>query len=86
VIPQVKLYTPSSKQFECLRVGAARRHMAGLAALSRRLAGKIRAYPLVYTEIIRYLSQHERVEVIVNDALLEKRARKNSETSASFKR
>jgi agmatine deiminase len=38
--------------------------------------GKFEPIPWVYAEIIRNLSRHERVEVIVNDAPLEKRARR----------
>jgi len=38
--------------------------------------GKFEAIPWVYTEIIRNLARHERVELIVNDAASEKRARK----------
>ncbi len=38
--------------------------------------GKFEPVPWVYAEIIRNLSKHERVEVIVNDAASEKRARK----------
>jgi agmatine deiminase len=38
--------------------------------------GKFEPIPWVYTEIIRYLSRHERVELIVNDAASEKSARK----------
>jgi agmatine/peptidylarginine deiminase len=38
--------------------------------------GKFEPIPWVYAEIIRYLSQHERVELIVKDAAAEKLARK----------
>jgi agmatine deiminase len=38
--------------------------------------GKFEPIPWVYAEIIRNLSRHERVEVLVNDAVSEKRARK----------
>ncbi len=38
--------------------------------------GKFEPIPWVYAEIIRNLSRHERVELIVNDATSEKRARK----------
>ncbi len=38
--------------------------------------GKFEPIPWVYAEIIRYLSRHERVELIVTDAASEKRARK----------
>jgi agmatine deiminase len=38
--------------------------------------GKFEPIPWVYAEIIRHLARHERVELIVNDAALEKRARK----------
>ena len=38
--------------------------------------GKFAPIPWVYAEIIRYLGRHERVELIVNDAASEKRARR----------
>ncbi|MGA7697088.1 MAG: agmatine deiminase family protein [Candidatus Sulfotelmatobacter sp.] len=38
--------------------------------------GKFEPIPWVYTEIIRNLARHERVELIVNDAATEKQARK----------
>ncbi len=38
--------------------------------------GKFEPIPWVYTEIVRHLSRHEQVELIVNDAASEKRARK----------
>jgi agmatine deiminase len=38
--------------------------------------GKFDPIPWVYAEIIRHLARHERVELIVNDATSEKRARK----------
>jgi len=38
--------------------------------------GKFEPIPWVYAEIIRHLSRHERVELIVNNATSEKRARK----------
>src|ERR1700693_3924345 len=38
--------------------------------------GKFEPIPWVYTEIIRHLSRNERVELIVNNAASEKRARK----------
>ena len=38
--------------------------------------GKFEPIPWVYSEIVRVLSQHERVELIVTDASSEKRARK----------
>src|SRR6266705_3239812 len=38
--------------------------------------GKFEPIPWVYADIIRYLARHERVELIVNDAASEKRARK----------
>jgi agmatine deiminase len=38
--------------------------------------GKFEPIPWVYAEIIRHLARHERVELIVNDAVSEKRARK----------
>ena len=37
--------------------------------------GKFEPIPWVYAEIIRHLARHERVELIVNDAAAEKRAR-----------
>jgi agmatine deiminase len=39
--------------------------------------GKFEPIPWVYSEIIRELSRHERVELIVNDAASEKRARQS---------
>jgi len=38
--------------------------------------GKFEPIPWVYAEIVRYLARNERVEIIVNDAPSEKRARK----------
>src|ERR1700726_1686175 len=38
--------------------------------------GKFEPIPWVYTEIIRNLARHERVELIVNDATSERRVRK----------
>src|SRR6476646_2054177 len=38
--------------------------------------GKFEPIPWVYAEIIRHLARHEQVEVIVNDAASERRARK----------
>jgi agmatine deiminase len=38
--------------------------------------GKFETIPWVYAEIIRHLARHERVDLIVNDAASEKRARK----------
>jgi len=38
--------------------------------------GKFEPIPWVYAEIIRHLTRHERVELIVNDATSEKRSRK----------
>jgi len=38
--------------------------------------GKFEPIPWVYAEIIRHLARHERVELIVNDAVCERRARK----------
>src|SRR5947199_8664419 len=38
--------------------------------------GKFEPIPWVYTEIIRNLARHERVELIVNDAPAEKKVRK----------
>ncbi len=38
--------------------------------------GKFEPIPWVYAEIIRNLAKHERVELIVNDARVERQARK----------
>src|SRR6266850_2278646 len=38
--------------------------------------GKFEPIPWVYAEIIRHLSRHERVELIVDNAVFERRARK----------
>jgi agmatine deiminase len=57
------------------RVGTARIDLAGLAAFSRRLAGKFEPIPWVYAEIVRNLARHERVDLICNDARSEARAR-----------
>ncbi|MGA8153959.1 MAG: agmatine deiminase family protein [Terriglobales bacterium] len=38
--------------------------------------GKFEPIPWVYAEIVRHLARHERVELIVNDAAAEKRARR----------
>ncbi len=38
--------------------------------------GKFEPIPWVYAEIVRHLARHERVELVVNDAASEKRARK----------
>src|SRR5213596_2722997 len=38
--------------------------------------GKFEPIPWVYAEIVRHLTRHERVELIVNNAASEKRARK----------
>jgi agmatine deiminase len=38
--------------------------------------GKFEPIPWVYAELVRHLARHERVELIVNDAASEKRARK----------
>ena len=38
--------------------------------------GKFEPIPWVYTEIIRNLARHERVELIVNNAAVERQARK----------
>jgi agmatine deiminase len=43
--------------------------------------GKFEPIPWVYTEIIRNLARHERVELIVNNAAAEKQARKHLERS-----
>lgn len=46
--------------------------------------GKFEPIPWVYAEIIRYLARNERVELIVNDAVWEKRARKTLERANAF--
>ena len=46
--------------------------------------GKFEPIPWVYAEIIRHLSRHERVELIVNDAAAEKRARKLLDRANAF--
>jgi len=46
--------------------------------------GKFEPIPWVYAEIIRYLARSERVELIVNDAVWEKRARKTLERANAF--
>ena len=46
--------------------------------------GKFAPIPWVYAEIIRNLARHERVELIVNDAAAEKRARKTLELANAF--
>ncbi|HEY1264953.1 MAG TPA: agmatine deiminase family protein, partial [Terriglobales bacterium] len=38
--------------------------------------GKFEPIPWVYAEIVRHLARHERVEIIVNDAVSEKAARR----------
>src|SRR5271156_5998703 len=43
--------------------------------------GKFEPIPWVYTEIIRNLARHERVELIVNNAAAERQARKRLERS-----
>jgi agmatine deiminase len=43
--------------------------------------GKLEPIPWVYTEIIRNLARHERIELIVNDATAERQARKQLERS-----
>ena len=57
-------------------MGAAPRNLASLAPLSRRLARKFDPIPWVYTEIIRHLARHERVELIVNSAAAERQVSK----------
>ena len=64
------------KPSHACRVGAPRRHLAGLAPPPRRLAGKFEPIPWVYAEIIRRSSATRAVELIVNDAASEKLARK----------
>jgi len=49
--------------------------LVGLAAQSRRLAGKVQAIPWLYAEIVRLLSVHELVHLIVEDANAEQRVR-----------
>jgi agmatine deiminase len=46
--------------------------------------GKFEPIPWVYAEIVRYLSRHERVEVIVKDAPAEKLARKTLQRAHAF--
>jgi agmatine deiminase len=46
--------------------------------------GKFEPIPWVYAEIIRYLSRHERVELIVADAASERRARKTLDRANSW--
>jgi agmatine deiminase len=46
--------------------------------------GKFEPIPWVYAEIIRHLARHERVELIVNDAAAERRARKILDRSNAF--
>jgi agmatine deiminase len=47
--------------------------------------GKLEPIPWVYAEIIRYLSRHERVELIVKDAAAEKVARKTLRRAHALK-
>jgi agmatine deiminase len=46
--------------------------------------GKFEPIPWVYAEIIRYLSRHEVVELIVNDAATEKRAQSTLDRANAF--
>jgi len=46
--------------------------------------GKFEPIPWVYAEIIRHLSKNERVELLVNDAATERRARKVLERAHAF--
>jgi agmatine deiminase len=46
--------------------------------------GKFEPIPWVYAEIIRHLAKHERVELIVNDAAWEKRAKKILERAGAL--
>ena len=46
--------------------------------------GKFEPIPWVYGEIIRNLARHERVELIVNDAATERRARKTLERADAW--
>src|ERR1700745_3958292 len=48
--------------------------------------GKFEPIPWVYAEIIRHLSRHERVELIVNNADSEKRARKTLKLANALNR
>jgi agmatine deiminase len=48
--------------------------------------GKFEPIPWVYAEIIRHLSRHERVELIVNNADSEKRARKTLKLANALKK
>src|SRR5258708_4616091 len=43
--------------------------------------GKFEPIPWIYAEIIRYLTRHERVELIVKDAAAEKLARKTLQSA-----
>src|SRR5438270_13999914 len=45
--------------------------------------GKFEPIPWVYTEIIRNLARHERVELLVNDAPAEKQARRLLQRAAA---
>jgi len=57
------------------RVGAARITWLALAAFSRRLAGQVRSDPMGLCRNRSQPTRHERVDLIVNDANWEKRAR-----------
>lgn len=46
--------------------------------------GKFEPIPWVYAEIIRHLSRHEQVDLIVNDAAAEKRARKTLDRASAL--
>src|SRR5262245_44034078 len=48
--------------------------------------GKFEPIPWVYAEIVRNLAVHERVELIVNDGVSEKRARKTLDRANALSR
>ena len=55
------------------RVGPARGDVAGVAAQSRGLAGKFQSIPWLYAEIVRLIAERERVQLIVENAAMERR-------------
>ena len=57
-------------------MGAARRHLARLAAPEPRLARQDGPVPWVYAEIVRLLTRYESIHLLVNDSPIEKRAKK----------
>ncbi|PYV65614.1 MAG: agmatine deiminase [Acidobacteria bacterium] len=71
--------SPNSDQIEFRMPAEWERHAATWLAWPHYKLdwpGKFEPIPWVYAEIIRYLSRHERVELIVKDAAAEKLARK----------